>query len=59
MATAFSYKAHEIFIKLFGDEHPIMQKYYSYSGEIASFYDNNEMIMTMANSQLKLCEDVN
>ena len=24
MATAFSYKAHEIFLKLFGDEHPIM-----------------------------------
>jgi len=59
MATAFVFKSHEIFLKRFGDEHPVMQKYYSYSGEIAAASDDNEMMLAMAASQLSLCEEVN
>jgi hypothetical protein len=44
-ATAFLYKANEILENLFGDSHPIIQKYYSYSSEVASHVDDIDTML--------------
>jgi hypothetical protein len=45
ICTALLYKALEIFEKMYGDDHPIMQKYYSYSSEVASEAEDSEMMI--------------
>lgn len=58
-ATAFLFKANEILEELFTDSHPLMSKYYSYSSEVASHVENNEMMLQMAQKQLDLTEKNN
>lgn len=58
-ATAFSYKANEIYEKLYGDDHPIIQKYYAYACEVASSAENDEMMLSFIKKQVELCDKVN
>lgn len=50
----------EIYEKLFGDAHPILQKYYNYSSEVfSSASDNDDAMMQMGKKYLDIVEKVN
>lgn len=46
--AAFLFKANETLEKQFGDSHPLIQKYYSYSSEVYSQADDIPNMMAMA-----------
>lgn len=58
-ATAFLFKANQILERCFGDEHPVIQKYYSYSAEVGSQTDNNDMMMQMSEKLYQIVESSN
>ena len=49
----------EIYEKLFGDAHPILQNYYNYSSEVFSSANNNDAMMQMGQKYLDIVEKVN
>lgn len=49
----------EIYEKLFGDAHPILQKYYNYSSEVFSSASDNDAMMQMGKKYLDIVEKVN
>ena len=49
----------EIYEKLFGDAHPILQKYYNYSSEVFSSANDNDAMMQMGKKYLNIVEKVN
>jgi hypothetical protein len=58
-STAFLFNSLENLEKLFGDQHPLIQKYYSYSSEVASQADENDTMMVMARKQFEIIERSN
>ncbi|CDW78939.1 kinesin light chain-like protein [Stylonychia lemnae] len=67
-ANGFVYKAYEIYKELFGERHPMMQKYYSYSSEVASSLDtvesktelkSDEAVIMLSLQMVNLSEEVN
>jgi hypothetical protein len=49
----------EKYEKLFGDAHPILQKYYNYSSEVFSLASDNDAMMQMGKKYLDIVEKVN
>jgi hypothetical protein len=47
-ALGFLEKAKDYFIKLFGEDHSMMQKYYSYATEYASYIEDNDLMLENA-----------
>ena len=47
-SNAFIFKAYEVLKQIFSDDHPLIQKYYSYASEVASHVDNTEMMLQLA-----------
>ena len=42
VANGFIYKAYQSFLEVFGPQHSLLQKYYSYSSEVASMLDSGD-----------------
>jgi len=51
-ATASFFSANEIMESIFSDDHPILQKYYSYAIEVASNANNNEQMLELTHKNL-------
>lgn len=58
-ANSFIFKAFNVLKKAFGDDHPILQKYYSYASEIASFTEDNNSMLELTLQCLKIAEKHN
>ena len=58
-ANSFIFKAFNTLKKCFGDDHPILQKYYSYASEIASATDDNNSMLELTLQCLKIAEKHN
>lgn len=55
-ATSYLSQAVQIFEHLFGEEHPIIQKYYNYSADVFSYAEDNESMLSMAYKNLDVVE---
>jgi hypothetical protein len=44
IANGFIYKAYQTFCDVFGKTHPLLQKYYSYSSEVAAHIDSGDSL---------------
>jgi hypothetical protein len=49
----------KIYETLFGDAHPVMQKYYNYSSEIYSTTNDHPSMMQMVHKYLEIVEKTN
>lgn len=58
-ASAFLNSAVEVFEKLFGEDHPIMQKYYNYSADVYSYAEEHVNMLQMAKKHLEVVEHFN
>ena len=58
-AREFLNTAVNTYEKLFGENHPIIQKYYNYSSELFSFVDDKQSMLLMANKYVELVEKTN
>ena len=58
-ATEFFNGAVKIYETLFGDAHPVMQKYYNYSSEIYSTTNDHPSMMQMVHKYLEIVEKTN
>ena len=57
--TQFLNSAVNIYEKLFGENHPVLQKYYNYSSELFSAANDNVAMMQMVKKCLEIVEKVN
>ena len=58
-ATQFLNSGVQTYEHLFGEQHPILQKYYNYSSEVFSAANDNTAMMQMVNKYLEIVEKVN
>ncbi len=58
-AREFLNTAVKTYERLFGDKHPIIQKYYNYSSELFSFIDDKPSMLMMANKFVELVDKIN
>jgi hypothetical protein len=58
-ATEFFNGAVKIYESLFGDAHPVMQKYYNYCSEIYSTTNDHASMMQMVHKYLEIVEKSN
>ena len=49
----------EILEKIFGEGHPMIQKYYNYSAESFSYSNDHTSMLTMAKKNLEVVEHFN
>lgn len=59
LCTAFLFKAHNDLIKLFGSQHALIQKYYSYISEVYSHIDDYPNMIEMAKKYIEIAERTN
>lgn len=57
--TQFLNSGVEIYEKLLGEQHPLMQKYYNYSSEMFSSTNDTAAMMQMVNKYLEIIEKTN
>ena len=58
-ASTSLHQAVDTYEHLFGEDHPLMQKYYNYSSDLFSYSDDNVSMISMANKNLDIVEKFN
>ena len=58
-AGAFLNQAVEIFEHIFGENHPLIMKYYNYSADLYSYTEDMTSMLEMARKNLELSEQFN
>ena len=58
-ASTSLHQAVDTYEHLFGEDHPLMQKYYNYSSDLFSYSNDNVSMISMANKNLDIVEKFN
>ena len=58
-ASTSLHQAVDTYEHLFGEDHPLMQKYYNYSSDLFSYSNDNVSMISMANKNLDCVEKFN